>query len=363
VSFPTSRQSSDEEFAHKVYNILLGRDPDPVGLAGVVSELASGTPSQEIFRRFVHSPEFEARFAGYTKPPRPLPNLIARRPERYFRSGEFLCFNAAQSDDFDWLERCILDYGFYERPGPWGYGVNVDKTVLASMIASLGLSGMFELGCGDGSVIACAERLGVKGAGLDISAHAKSLARPGVQEKIVLGDLLEIEGLPKVELICAFDLIEHISPNKIDKLLSKIRSLLERGGVAIFNTPAFGDDRIYGLVHSYWIEEWRGENRRGQLWRDFPCDEMGFPLMGHLIWADSVWWEKLFERHGFSRLDAVERKLHAKFDATMEYSIARKSYFVLGNDVDDARAQRLCRAVEGFDLERALAACHDLIAH
>jgi hypothetical protein len=361
-TFMSVSELADREFVDNLYNIMLGRDPDPSGLAAVQWQLTNGVTREAIFLQVAKSREFQHRFAAYRKAAPSLPNLIAKRPDRYSRSGDFVIFTSASSEDYDWLENAIIEYRFYERPGPWGYGIDRDKVVLASFAASLGLKDMFEMGCGDGSVLACVERLGMSGSGLDISSYARSCARPEVREKILLGDLLETDDVPRAELTCAFDLIEHISPNKIDRFLSKLCSVVDHEGVVVFNTPAFGNDRIFGLVHGYWIQEWRAAHQRGQLWRSFPCDEMGFPLMGHLIWADSIWWEALFERHGLHRLDLVERSLHAKFDRTMDYSAARKSYFVLSRDAGAERVRALCAAIERFDLERACASCDDLIA-
>jgi SAM-dependent methyltransferase len=282
------------------------------------------------------------------------------RPDRYARSGEFLVFNAAEDSDFDWLEQHILTDGYYEQPGPWGYGVDKDKTVLASLVAALGAREMLEVGCGDGGTLVCAEHLGVKASGLDISAYSRARARRSVRDKIRIGDLLDVD-LPRTSLLCAFDLVEHISPNRIDAFMDRVHGLLEDGGLAVFNTPAYGDDPVFGLVHGYWMAEWRGEQNENRLWRHIPCYETGFPLMGHLIWADWRWWTGLFERHGLRRLEAVERQLHAKFDAAMSYSEARKSYFVLGQKVDEARVAELCAAVDGFELDRALASCAPLI--
>ena len=234
---------SDEKFISVLYNVLLGRDPDPDGLSGKLSQIASGATRDSMFLQTAHSAECQSRIESFRKAPSQLPNLVAKRPDRYSRSGEFLVFDAAEKGDFDWLERSILDYGFYERPGPWGYGIDQDKAVLASLIASLGVTEVFELGCGDGGTLVCAEHLGVAASGLDISAHAKSFAQPGVQKKIILGDLLDCGELTNVYAICAFDLIEHISPNKIDRYLFKVQSLLNDGGLAIFNTPAFGNDQ------------------------------------------------------------------------------------------------------------------------
>lgn len=279
---------------------------------------------------------------------------IDNRPERYRRSGEFLIFDAATRRDFDWLEGEISRLGYYEKVGPWGYGVDFDKTILAAMIQSLGVGSFLELGCGDGGVLACADCLGIKGTGLDISAFARDRARPEVRERIILGDLLTTQELTPTELICAFDLIEHISPNKIAAFMRRLVKLMPDGGLLLLNTPAFGDDRIFGLVHSYWIDEWKGHDQRPQLWRQFPCYDDGLPLMGHLIWANWRWWEGLFAANGLRRLDSVERCLHAKFDAAMSYSDARKSYFLLGKRVHAELESELCASVTAFDLEQTL---------
>jgi SAM-dependent methyltransferase len=292
--------------------------------------------------------------------PAPLPDLTAERPERYSRSGDFLVYHAESRADFDWLEHCIRTHGFYERPGPWGYGVDFDKTVLAAFMASLGVTEMLEIGCGDGGALVCAKRLNIAVSGLDVSAFARDRAPKSVRRKIRIGELLDTAVGP-VKAVCAFDLVEHISPNKLDAFMGKLAGVLEPGGVAVFNTPAFGDDRVFGQIHTYWLDEWKGDDQRGRLWRHLPCDDRGFPLMGHLVWADWTWWERLFERHGLRRLDTVEHALHARFDNIMSYSEARKSYFVLGRNVTDQRELSLRRSVETFDVERALTRCADLI--
>jgi hypothetical protein len=302
----------------------------------------------------------EALGFGWRDRYKPLPSIRFDRPERYAQSGEFLVFSAVNDRDFAWLEQCILSDGFYEQVGPWGYGVDKDKTVLAALAAALGTGEMLELGCGDGGTLLCADRLGVRVSGLDISAYSRARANRRVRRKIQLGDLLDVE-LPKTSLICAFDLVEHISPTRIDAYMGRVHDLLKDGGLAVFNTPAFGDDPVFGLVHSYWLEEWRGEQNQGRLWRHFPCYASGFPLMGHLIWADWRWWEALFRCHGLRRLEAVERRLHVKFDEAMSNSEARKSYFVLGRNVDEARIAELCAGIDRFDLGKALGRCADLI--
>ncbi len=48
----------------RLYQAALGRAPDPLGLAGWVSQLASGMPLSQIASDFLSSPEFQARFPG-----------------------------------------------------------------------------------------------------------------------------------------------------------------------------------------------------------------------------------------------------------------------------------------------------------
>ena len=67
-------------------------------------------------------------------------------------------------------------------------------------------------------------------------------------------------------------------------------------------------------------------------------DEEGYPIHGHLAWADAGWWTTRFEEAGFTRDVDVERAFHAKYDSYMEKrSPARRAYFVFGKKATAAR--------------------------
>jgi hypothetical protein len=57
------------------------------------------------------------------------------QPHRYRRGGEFLGFVVESNRDYDWLEKMIIECGYYERPGPWGYGFDYDKRNLSNLIS------------------------------------------------------------------------------------------------------------------------------------------------------------------------------------------------------------------------------------
>ena len=60
-------------------------------------------------------------------------------------------------------------------------------------------------------------------------------------------------------------------------------------------------------------------------------DDRGYPIHGHLAWADAAWWTRRFEQAGFTRDVEIERALHHKYDGYMaKRSPARRAYFVFG---------------------------------
>ena len=67
-------------------------------------------------------------------------------------------------------------------------------------------------------------------------------------------------------------------------------------------------------------------------------DDLGYPIHGHLTWADTRWWVHRFEAAGFQREDAVEQALHLKYDAYMEKRApARRAFFVFSKNGSPAR--------------------------
>src|SRR4051794_32547721 len=72
-----------EEIVEALYRALLGREPDPPGLAGKLHALRSATTLENVVREMTSSAEFSARILRELVPATQLPNLISIMPDRY----------------------------------------------------------------------------------------------------------------------------------------------------------------------------------------------------------------------------------------------------------------------------------------
>ena len=79
----------------------------------------------------------------------------------------------------------------------------------------------------------------------------------------------------------------------------------------------------------YYIDGWEADLAAGRPFRRLHVDKLGYPLHGHLTWADARWWVERFEAAGFVREPDIEHALHAKYDWYMgRMTPARLAYFV-----------------------------------
>ena len=292
----------------------------------------------------------ESRAKLQPPPSSSLPDLRRLRPERYAEAidrtnGDMIpVFEVETATDVDWLERAIIDYGYYEKPGVWVLDVDADKRVVAEIIAAFAPARALELGCAAGAVLQCLLDYGVVAEGVEISAMAIARAPETVRARIHHGDLLSLElaaGRPRPATILIFglDVFEHLNPNRLDAYILRLAGLLDDGGFLFCNIPAFGEDPVFGTVFPLYLDRWQHDAAAGRPFSTLHVDELGYPIHGHLTWADARWWQQQFERRGFHRETGIERALHAKYDRHMRLrSPARCAYFVFAKG--DAGARR-----------------------
>jgi hypothetical protein len=255
-------------------------------------------------------------------------------------------FDAAESSDFDWLERAIIQYGYYEHAGVWNFGVDVDKRVVAEMVAAFAPERALELGCAAGAVIECLGALGVSADGVEISSMAIAQASASVRERIHHGDLLALDLLPIYDMAFGLDVFEHLNPNRLDAYIERLVQLTRPDSYLFCNIPAFGHDSIFGTVFPFYIDGWREAAASGRFFSTIHVDDLGFPLHGHLTWASADWWVQRFEHRGFRRDVAIEREFHRKYDDYFDKrSRARKAFFVFSKETASKRQTQIIQRI------------------
>jgi len=131
------------------------------------------------------------------------------------------------------------------------------------------------------------------------------------------------------DMVFGLDVFEHLNPNRIDVYLARLASITRPDAYLFCNIPAFGPDPVFGTVFPFYIDGWERDAAAGRLFSTIHVDDLGYPIHGHLTWADARWWVKRFEACAFRREVQIERALHLKYDRYMKKrSPARRAYFV-----------------------------------
>ena len=333
---------SDTDFIDTAFREILGRDADQGGLEFYRGVLRQGVRRNAVFLDIMRSEEFKRSLAPAAQSS--LPNLVVLRPERYRRTVDrstgqsMLVFQTEDPSDADWLEDAIITHGYYEKPGVWVLEVDFDKRLVAEMLAAFAPAVGLELGCAAGAVLECLQDLGVEAEGIDISAMALERASERVRPRINQGDILTLDLRKKYDLLFGLDVFEHLNPNKLDAYLARLAAVTSDDAFLYCNIPAFGEDAVFGTVFPFYVDGWKEDAAAGKPFARLHADDQGYPIHGHLTWADAAWWSRRFERAGFMREVEIERALHRKYDGYMEKrSPARRAFFVFGKPASAAR--------------------------
>lgn len=331
------------------YRHILERAPDEDGFRYYANLLRDGLDRTAVLLALTRSDEFVSRLKPTTLP---LPDLRNLRPERYAEAVDLtnnqtiLVFDVADPSDFDWLEAAITQNRYYENPGVWNFGIDVDKRLMAEIASCFGPERPIEFGCASGAVLECLLELDIVGEGIEISAMAVSLASDRVRAQIHVGDLPTLELPQSYDLIMGLDIFEHLNPNRIGAYVKRLAEIATSPAYVFCNIPAFGADPIFGTVFPLYLKGWAEEAARGHNFSRLHADALGYPLHGHLISADSAWWVRCFEAAGFRREMELEQELHHKYDEYMNTrSVARKAYFVFSKGETAERNRRVINRI------------------
>jgi hypothetical protein len=351
-SFRRGEATSPEQVATALYRGILEREPDPAGFMAYVDHLRCGRPLEHLIRSFIASSEFRTRFVQMVVPSAPLPDLRASFPDKYetqlVRGGPMSIYVARTDDDIALMESLIGRHRFYDQLGVWSPVIDYDKKTTAAIARGLGAGSCFELGCFTGPVMSVLADAGVKVLGTEVSHLALAFAYPNIRTAIMFGDLLTLDIDREFDVVLCMDVLEHISPIRLDAYIEKILSLLDADGFIYLNSPMWGNDDMFTPLEEPYLEEWLTV-RDASYWRHWPCDDKGWPIHGHLVWASPAWWEAKFAAYGLIRDRTVERIIHRRLARFLENTPGRRTLFVLRR----CKSRRSSAAVAG-KLDRML---------
>jgi SAM-dependent methyltransferase len=329
--FARKADYSAECIATALYRGILDREPDLAGLADHLSLLHDGKLF-EVIRAFVGSPEFRSRLVRSLVPASPMPDLKASLADRYemqwVAGAPMTVYIARTVEDIALMCSLIERHRYYDRFGVWSPVMDHDKEITAAIVRGLGARSCFELGCFTGAVISLLAEAGVSVAGVEVSHLAFAFAYPKVRDDMMFGDLLTLDIDRRFDVVLCMDVLEHINPLRLDSYIEKLVSLVEEDGYLYLNAPMWGEDRVFGVFEEPYLEEWLTVGGRSY-WRHWPCDDCGWPIHGHLLWASADWWERKFNGYGLIRDTAIERAIHQNLAGFFEQARGRRCLFVL----------------------------------
>lgn len=233
---------------------------------------------------------------------------------------------------------------------------------IAEIARALSPRSVFEVGCGRGDALRLLARSGIDVSGVDFSADAVSAAWPEIKNRIELGDLHQVaqdraRRGATCDLLLGFDIWEHLLPTQLEGAIASAVSTLTDDGFGFFIVPAFGNDPVFGEPFPIEFELNRPEFERHLPFRFLLAEKTdpAIPASGHLVWADTVFWEACFSKAGLVRMKSVEHELHRYFDHLLPRS--NRCFYLFRRDTAAAaeRERRIIGHYSWVKLARCVA--------
>lgn len=242
-------------------------------------------------------------------------------------------------DDFDTILDHIARTDFYGTSYMERQSGHTDDRLaahfwwVAQAAASFRPRHALEIGCGRGDVLRILHDVyRTEVTGIDMGSGAAARVWSSVRTGFLHGEISDVlrESRPALyDLVCAFDIFEHLHPSALDETVDLVVRAGQPDAWFYFIVPAFGTDPVFGEVFPLELEENRVDFEHRTPFRHLIADsaDVAVPAAGHLTWAHTDWWVELFSRHGLERVPEVERVIHAKVDPLVPPSI--RAFYVL----------------------------------
>jgi SAM-dependent methyltransferase len=177
-----------------------------------------------------------------------------------------------------------------------------------------------DVGTALGYTVEALVELGIDAAGTDVSEYAVEHATPRARGRVRQATL-GAGPLPfpdaSFDLVSAFEVLEHLPPERVDGALAALRRVCR--GWCVLTIPSIGPNDagppgcLPGKVADDRIPRYEdlGPDYDGPVpYEDLLRDFRGLPVQGHLTVASFRWWTRRFEAAGFERARDVERRMH-----------------------------------------------------
>lgn len=151
--------------------------------------------------------------------------------------------------------------------------------IVKHLVSPLGGKSLFDFGCGDGRFEYELKDSGAKIVGLDHSMKALSFAKAFNREATFYDkEIMQFNPKQKFDYIVTIEVLEHIPPRELPKILSKLSNLLKPQGKIIVTVPSknipisskhfqhFNEEVLRRYLEPYFkIEKIIGHHRTGPL--------------------------------------------------------------------------------------------------
>lgn len=275
-------------FLRGIFLELLGREPEPDAYAHFDAELRDGRTREDVVRTVINSEE-GMRITGLRVAHAVLrSDLTLEGPDRYVvepTDASAMWFRARTVDDFAWLSDRVVGDDVVQPE----IEVQRDDRVLAQIVAAFAPRQGIHIATRPTGVTLALEELDVEVAQTAPHALASS---PGA-----------------ADVVFGFDGFEAMAPGAVADVVEELGRCVVEGGFVVVGVATF--DRPVGDASTA-----RDLGPDG-LWMAVPVDALGHPIGGRLTWATEGWWDATFGLAGFTRVRAVERRVHERYGRWM----------------------------------------------
>ena len=285
---------TDIAFIHALYETLLGRKGDPVGIAHYLDQLKNQTADRtQVVGDFVNSREYQVRLGIEQE------EKIRYSDPLTLEEREALYRNMVLRQDF--YDESYSDENWQEKDDTHiAKASYIDRFFDAEKI--------LDVGCSFGRLVHALREKGRDAWGTDYSQYFVDHAHPEVREYL---QTINVEQLfsfisDRFDLLLCMEVLEHLPLSVINKAIADFSSICK--DTLLITVPSHGPNTQgrYGFPLHH-VEAWEIAARENRTFQVIPLErDTGKPHCGHITLATYRWWTDKFLQYGWVRDYSLE---------------------------------------------------------